>query len=130
MNLNSIFSRSRPILSLFHAPGNKTSQKVLTLLQQAHADSEAAASGKSFTLEIEEGAPTPTQLRSLIDMAGASQIAELVPGAVDGEDALRLGESGKGRDILQRPVVVDWNNGKVVLGGDESKIMQLVKELN
>jgi hypothetical protein len=60
-------------------------------------------------------------------MLGDNGVGALVPGAVDAEDALRL--NGKGKNVLNRPVVVDWNNGKVVLGGDEGKIKALVDGL-
>lgn len=35
----------------------------------------------------------------------------------------------KSAENFQRPVTVDWNNGKVVAGGDESKILQMLSQL-
>ena len=50
----------------------------------------------------------------------------MVKGASSQSDALRkVQENG---DNFQRPVLVDWNHGKAVVGDNESEILKLLKE--
>jgi arsenate reductase-like glutaredoxin family protein len=37
----------------------------------------------------------------------------------------KLNENG---DNFQRPVIVDWNQGKAVVGDNESEILKMLKE--
>ncbi len=57
---------------------------------------------------------------------GSGKAAQLVKGASSQSDALRkLSENG---DNFNRPVLVDWNNGKDVVGENKSEILKLLKE--
>ena len=77
-------------------------------------------------MEITEAAPTPDQLKSIFEYVGAGKAAQLVKGASSQSDALRkLKEDGEN---FQRPVIVDWNSGKAVVGDNESEILKLLKE--
>jgi len=60
--------------------------------------------------DVQEGAPTPDQLGNIIDYLGESKIGSVVSGATSSSDALRkLKADG---NAFQRPVVVDWHNGR------------------
>ena len=96
--------------------------------------------------DVQEGAPTPDQLGNIIDYLGESKIGSVVSGATSSSDALRkLKADG---NAFQRPVVVDWHNGRAgtifsarhsydskitdmttVVGDSESEILKLVREL-
>jgi len=130
------------VLTLFHKPSNPSSMRVLNLLKQASAHSaetatEDQASDHShqndhvqrnpFELDITEADPTPDQLRNILEYVGAGKIGSLVKGATSEGDAMKiLKQSG---DAFQRPVVVDWEQGKAVVGDDESAIMKLVRDI-
>lgn len=111
-------------MTLFHKPSSQASIRVHTLLKQANATSQAtatedqASSHKSqnkaerqeFELDVTEAAPTGDQLKNIFEYLGGSA-GRLVEGAKDQQDAIRkVKENG---DAFQRPVVVDWHQGKV-----------------
>ena len=57
-----------------------------------------------------EAPPTPDQLKNILEYLGEGGAGTLIKGATGESDALkRLKESA---DAFQRPVVVDWNQGK------------------
>ncbi|GAB7344783.1 hypothetical protein MBLNU457_3248t1 [Dothideomycetes sp. NU457] len=128
----------KDVITLFHAPQNPASVRVHTLLKQtaatAHStatidqasshDQQSKTERTDYELQVEEGAPTNDQLRSIIDYLGQDKAANVVDGAKDGEDAIKM--IGKG-SVLKRPLVVDWNNGRVVAGDSESEILKLLK---
>jgi arsenate reductase-like glutaredoxin family protein len=113
---------------------------VVNLLKQASAQSSATATedqasdhsaqNKSvtrepFELDITEAAPTPDQLKNIFEYLGGGKAAQLVKGAASESDALRkIKEDG---EAFQRPVVVDWSNGKAVAGENESEILKLLR---
>lgn len=44
--------------------------------------------------------------------------------------AEKEGAGGEGGEVdLVRPIVVDWNNGRVVVGGNEEEVRKLVETL-
>lgn len=91
--------------------------RVHTLLKQASAnaaeyatedqasDHSAQTSPKrqEFQLEVTEAAPTPDQLRSILEYMGASKVGSLVTGAKNEADAVRKIKSNE--DSFQRPLV-------------------------
>lgn len=101
------------------------SVRIQNLLKQASANAQETATEdqasdhthqnkqvqrEPFELEVTEAAPTPDQLQSILEYVGAGKAPQLVKGAQDQSDALKkLKENG---DNFQRPVVVDWNQGK------------------
>lgn len=71
----------------------------------------------SFELNVVEvpTVPTADQLRSILDYVGRNRAGEVVKGALSESDAAKiLGEGGAvaASERLQRPLLVDWNNGR------------------
>jgi len=132
------FHAPRDIITLFHKPSSAASTRVLTLLKQASAQasenatedqaSDHSAQNKTqrsdFDLDVTEEAPTSDQLRTILEYVGGKNAGRLVEGAKDVEDALRLRDTG-----FKRPVVVDWHNGKAVIGESESEILKMLASL-
>ncbi|EED15358.1 conserved hypothetical protein [Talaromyces stipitatus ATCC 10500] len=142
------------IITLFHKPSLPSSTRVLNVLRTASANASEASnatldqasdpsssptpSGSSsssvadgplrddFEIEVTESLPTKDQLSTIIDYLAAKGVkpGAAVQGAVGKEDALRkLSESG-----FRRPIVVDWSNGKAVIGDNESEILRLLRK--
>ncbi|KUL85468.1 hypothetical protein ZTR_06765 [Talaromyces verruculosus] len=139
------------IITLFHKPSLPSSTRVLNLLRTASANASEAAnatldqasdttptpsgSGSSvadgplrddFEIEVTESLPTPDQLSTIIDYLGSKGVkaGAVVQGAASKDDALKkLSESG-----FARPIVVDWSNGKAVIGDNESEILRLLRK--
>ena len=134
-------SKTQDVISVFHKKSIPASVRVVNLLKQASAHSQETAtedqasdhSGQNkftsrdpFELEVTEADPTPDQLKNIFDYLGNGNASKLVKGTSNYSDALRkLKESG---DNFQRPVVVDWNQGKAVAGDNESEILKLLRE--
>jgi arsenate reductase-like glutaredoxin family protein len=129
------------VITLFHKPSLSASVRVANILKQASAQASATAtedqasdhtpqnqavSRDPFELDITEAPPTPDQLKSIFGYVGAGKAGALVKGAASESDALRkVQENG---DAFNRPVIVDWAQGKAVIGADESEILKLVRE--
>lgn len=112
-------------ITLFHKPSSQASTRVLTLLKQSHAQSVAHATEDQasshepqkkaekpeFELDVTEDPPTSDQLKNILEyLGGPSAAGKVVQGASDESDALRrLKADG---EAFQRPLVVDWNQGK------------------
>lgn len=91
-----------------------------------HSHQNKMVNRDPFELEITESAPTPDQLKNIFEYLGGGKAAQIVKGASSESDALRkVKESG---DNFQRPVLVDWNQGKAVVGDNESEILKLLRE--
>jgi hypothetical protein len=117
---------AKNVVTLFHKPSNQASTRVLTLVKQAnaqtvsHATEDQASSHEDhnkaqrneFELEVTEEPPTGDQLKSILEyLGGPSAAGKIISGASDETDALRrLKADG---NTFQRPLVVDWNQGKV-----------------
>jgi len=92
-----------------------------------HSHQTQLTNREPFELEITENAPTPDQLSSILEYVGVGKASQLVKGASSQSDALKkLKESPEN---FLRPVVVDWNQGKAVVGENESEILKLVREV-
>jgi arsenate reductase-like glutaredoxin family protein len=90
-----------------------------------HTVQNQAVTRDPFELEVTEAPPTPDQLRNIFEYLGDGKAAQLVKGAASESDALRkLKEDGEN---FQRPVVVDWNQGKAVAGENESEILKMIR---
>ncbi len=85
---------------------------------------ERESERNKFTLEVTEQAPTATQMQNILDIIGDKRIGEVVPGAMGKGDAIKMADRQPEKVI--RPIVVDWGNAKVVLGGNEKQIQTLV----
>ncbi|KAH7398916.1 thioredoxin-like protein [Phaeosphaeria sp. MPI-PUGE-AT-0046c] len=131
---------AKNVVTLFHKPSNEASTRVLTLLKQsnaqavAHATEDQASSHQAqnkaerteFELEVTEEPPTGDQLKSIMEYLGGSA-GKVIQGASDESDALRRLKADA--NTFQRPLVVDWNQGKAVIGDNESEIMKLVRAI-
>lgn len=127
------------VVTLFHKRSIPASTRIATLLKQASAQSQAHATEDQaadhshqhtrrdpFELDITEDIPTKDQLKCIFDYVGGSKAAQLVKGASSQSDALKKMQENP--DTFIRPVVVDWNQGKAVIGDNESALLKLVKE--
>ncbi|KAI5290419.1 hypothetical protein KEM54_001589 [Ascosphaera aggregata] len=140
--------RSLDVITLFHNPSLRSSLRALNLLERASALAQEASCGvtfdssnpsrgipvpgNEFELEVTTKPPTKDQLNSILDFLGGTaavpgKASDIVQGARDREDAIRKVMADGSKFI--RPVVVDWSNGKAVLGGNEPRIIKMLKEL-
>lgn len=134
-------AKTLDVITLFHKPSLPASVRAQTLLKQASAQlnetatedqasdhtpqNEAVKRTEPFDLEVTEATPTPDQLKSIFEYVGSGKAGELVQGAASESDALRkIKEDGS---LFNRPVVVDWSEGKAVIGDKESEILKLLK---
>nr|POE79504.1 putative redox protein fmp46, mitochondrial [Quercus suber] len=131
----------KDVVTLFHAPSSPASMRAHTILKQAAAQASAHATEDQasdhakqskleraeFTLEVTEEPPTSGQLSSILEYLGSGKAGTVVSEANDTNNALEMFKSSPAK--FQRPVIVDWNNGRAVVGDDESEILKLVKSL-
>ncbi|QSZ36638.1 hypothetical protein DSL72_006519 [Monilinia vaccinii-corymbosi] len=132
------FHKTRDVVTLFHDPKAPLSMRIREVLRQASANAAATstvdqasdhsaqshARRREFELEVTESAPTPDQLRSILEYIGASKVSLLVPGAKDEAEAVQLIKLHDFR--FKRPVTVDWSNGRAVIGVNESRILKML----
>ncbi|KAH6628355.1 thioredoxin-like protein [Chaetomium tenue] len=136
------FHKPLDIITLFHKASSPVSVRVAAALRQASAAaSETATEDQAsdhtaqsnavrrpeFKLDITEAPPTADQLRTILDYVGKARVGSIVKGADDQEEALR--RFAENVESLQRPVAVDWNNGKVAAGENESEILKMLNDL-
>lgn len=60
--------------------------------------------------DVQESAPTADQLTSILEYIGPSKAASIIKDATGSSDALRKFKESE--SLFQRPIVVDWNNGR------------------
>ncbi|PBP27686.1 hypothetical protein BUE80_DR001366 [Diplocarpon rosae] len=135
------FHKTKDVITLFHKASSPASIKVNSFLKQVSANasetatedqaSEHSSQSKSqrpeFELEVTEEPPTQDQLKSILEYVGAHQADTIVNGARDEADALR--KLKENSENFQRPVTVDWANGKAVPGANESEILRMIQSL-
>jgi arsenate reductase-like glutaredoxin family protein len=125
------------VVTLFHKPSSQASMRAHTILKQANAQSVATATEDQasshsaqnkterteFELEVTEEPPTADQLKSIVEyLGGPSAIGRVIEGAKDETDALRRLKADA--NTFQRPLVVDWNQGKA--GECIARVLSLV----
>ncbi|KAJ4994444.1 redox protein fmp46, mitochondrial [Stagonosporopsis vannaccii] len=131
------------VVTLFHKPSSQASIRAHTILKQANAhsvstatedqasshDTHNKAQRTEFELDVTEEPPTGDQLKNILEyLGGPSAVGRVIEGAKDETDALRrLKADG---NSFQRPLVVDWNQGKAVAGDNESEILSLLKNIS
>ncbi|KAF2465881.1 uncharacterized protein BDR25DRAFT_306384 [Lindgomyces ingoldianus] len=135
---------AKNVVTLFHKPSSQPSTRVLTLLKQANAQSVAHATEDQasshqaqskleraeFTLDVTEAPPTADQLKNILEYLGSplsGAAGKVIRGAVDESDAMR--KLKEDADAFQRPLVVDWHQGKAVVGENESEILALLRSI-
>ncbi|EAT84882.1 hypothetical protein HBI56_078290 [Parastagonospora nodorum] len=131
---------AKNVVTLFHKPSSEASIRVHTMLKQANAqavshatedqaaahDAQNKAERTEFELDVTEAPPTSDQLKTILEYLGGSP-SKVIEGASDESDAMRrLKADG---NTFKRPLVVDWNQGKAVVGDSESEIMKLVRAI-
>ncbi|KAK6537063.1 hypothetical protein TWF281_001264 [Arthrobotrys megalospora] len=116
------FHKTLDVLTLFHSPRSEASNRVLSALKTANSVAEESSVNTNsnggdkkqiFELDVVEGPMTTTQLRSILDYVGESKVGDIVEGASGVTDAMKILEGTKGVEAVKRPIVVDWNNGRV-----------------
>jgi len=122
---------ARNAVTLFHNPSNPGSTRILSLLQRSASPATGAAVDKSkeppkITLDVNNGPPTADQLQSILEYVGADRASDIVEGASDEADAQRRLRGNP--SAFKRPLVVDWNAGKVVIGDKETEVEGLFKK--
>lgn len=123
--LTVVQHKTLDVITLFHKPSLSASNRVLTLLKQGsaqahetatedqasdHTHQNEAVKRDPFELDVSEAVPTEDQLRSIFEYVGQSKISSVVEGATSVSDAVKKLAQDEG--AFQRPVVVDWNQGK------------------
>ncbi|KAI0403103.1 thioredoxin-like protein [Xylaria palmicola] len=136
------FRKTLDIVTLFHKPGLPASVRAATVLKQASANAtegatEDQASDHShqtnphraeFELEITEEPPTADQLKTILEYVGKSKIGSIVQGAQTENEALK--KLKENANNFNRPVIVDWNNGRALASDKESAILKMLNQLN
>ncbi|KAK2037805.1 DUF1687-domain-containing protein [Colletotrichum caudatum] len=138
------FHKTLDIVTLFHKASSPASVRVANILKQVSANATAGAtedqasdhsvqtnpktSRAEFELNITEDPPTADQVKTILEYVGQSRISSIIKGASTEQDALRKFQQNS--ESFQRPVTVDWNNGKAVAGDNESEILKMLNALN
>ncbi|TGZ85391.1 hypothetical protein EX30DRAFT_337756 [Ascodesmis nigricans] len=127
------FGRTLDVLTLFHAPKRADSTKILNTLRAAKETAEDSDTLPSFEIEVIEApaVPTATQLKTILEYVGGHKVGSIVKGASSEKHAVKLLEEGGeiSSERLLRPLLVDWNNGRAVLGPDEVSVRRLLQTL-
>lgn len=79
-------------------------------LEMTAPGSHLLHSADILILDVQETPPTPDQLTSILDYLGPSKAGTVVEEATGTSDALR--KFNAKQQAFQRPVTVDWNNGR------------------
>ncbi|CCF34466.1 hypothetical protein CH063_06455 [Colletotrichum higginsianum] len=138
------FHKTLDIVTLFHKAGSPASVRAANILKQVSANATAGAtedqasdhsvqtnpqkSRAEFELNITEEPPTADQVKTILEYVGKNRISSIVKGASTEQEALRKFQQNS--ESFQRPVTVDWNNGKAVVGDSESEILKMLNALN
>ncbi|KAK9459109.1 thioredoxin-like protein [Lipomyces oligophaga] len=123
MGMFSAFNSARTVITLFHSPTSSASRRILQCLKQH----ESSVSNRLYDLDVTEGVPTRDQLKTILKYAGETKVSSIVPGATSYTEATAILEGGE-KNIL-RPMVIDWSNGKAILGDDEPAVKKLLSTL-
>ncbi|KAI3330609.1 DUF1687-domain-containing protein [Ustulina deusta] len=136
------FHKTLDIVTLFHKAGSPASVRAATVLKQASANATESATEdqasdhthqtnphrQDFELNITEDPPTADQLRTILEYVGKSKISSIIQGATNEKEALK--KFKESIDSLQRPLIVDWNNGRAIASSNESEILKMLDQLN
>ncbi|KAI0913116.1 DUF1687-domain-containing protein [Ustulina deusta] len=136
------FHKTLDIVTLFHKAGSPASVRAATVLKQASANATESATEdqasnhthqtnphrSDFELNITEDPPTADQLRTILEYVGKSKISSIIQGATNEKEALK--KFKESIDSLQRPLIVDWNNGRAIASSNESEILKMLDQLN
>ncbi|KAK3661063.1 hypothetical protein LTR22_007689 [Elasticomyces elasticus] len=132
----------KDVITLFHNPSSSASIRAHTILKQAAGNAQSNATidqagdhaqqskqtRTEFELgrtEVSEQSPTTDQLTSILEYLGPSKAGNVVEDATGTSDAMRKFKASQA--VFKRPVTVDWNHGRAVVGDDESELMKLIR---
>ncbi|KIW09302.1 uncharacterized protein PV09_00218 [Verruconis gallopava] len=132
---------AKNVITVFHKPSAPGSTRVVTFLKQHQANAQNTATEDQagshqvppptqradYDLDIQEDAPTGDQLKTILEYAGPGKAGTIVQGARDITDALE--KVKRDATLFNRPLVVDWHQGKVTVGDNESEILKLLKAI-
>ncbi|KAK4168630.1 thioredoxin-like protein [Cladorrhinum sp. PSN259] len=121
------FRKTKDIITLYHKAGSPASTKVAALLKQASAAAAESTGKPEFELDITEAAPTTDQVSTILGYVGDRGASSVIQNAATANDALK--KFKENASYFQRPLTVDWNNGKVVPGENESEILKMIDAL-
>src|SRR5438128_1870912 len=117
-----------PIISLFHNPSCSHSLAALSLLRSA--SDRVLNTRAAFNLDVVEyiqNPPTPDQLRLVSQYLGPPPQKLLRPDAPKVESLAEvIAEVRRDPAVLERPIAVDWDNGRAVIGRPPEKVLELV----
>ncbi|PKS12111.1 hypothetical protein jhhlp_001409 [Lomentospora prolificans] len=127
------FHKTLDIITLFHKANSPASTRIVDILKTASTQASQAANEATnatntrepFELNVTEDPPTEDQVQTILEYVGPSRIPQVVKGANNVSEALKKFKQDQAS--FQRPVVVDWNNGKAVVGENESEILKLLE---
>ncbi|EKG18223.1 hypothetical protein MPH_04613 [Macrophomina phaseolina MS6] len=127
------------VVTLFHEPASASSTRVLNLLKQAQANASTTttidqassteqpkAEHSQFELDVQEQPPTSDQVQTILEYLGADSAGKVVEGATSNEEAVRKFKLNANSFV--KPLVVDWNAGKAVVGDNQSEILRLLEQ--
>ncbi|KAK7704266.1 hypothetical protein SLS57_010575 [Botryosphaeria dothidea] len=127
------------VVTLFHEPASASSVRVLNLLKQAQANASTTttidqasstdqpkAEHNQFELDVQEQAPTSDQVQTILEYLGAGSAGKVVEGASSEEEAVKKFKLNANSFV--KPLVVDWNAGKAVVGDNQSEILRLLEK--
>ncbi|KAG0282958.1 hypothetical protein BGZ97_008763 [Linnemannia gamsii] len=122
-------------ITFFHNPKCSTSRNAQTLLQSAITSTTTTSSPVSIeTVEYLKNPLTRTQVREILTFLDAEEHPEVIkdflrkdaPKAETIEEAQDVLE--KDPAMLQRPLVVDWNAKKAVIGRPAEAVLEIIKD--
>jgi len=87
-----------------------TSKDIHTYLRRELACNAKKMDTDGARTDVVEGPPTADQLGSILEYLGPSKAGTVVKDATGSSDALR--KFNAHQQVFQRPVIVDWNNGR------------------
>jgi arsenate reductase-like glutaredoxin family protein len=120
--------RSLPILTLFHNVKSDNSKAALRMLQNKQKNANGEEKYRIDIVDENQQAPTDTQLKQIASFLKSSTPWKDMMVDTDGignaQDALLALENKP--ELLNCPIVVDWEKGKAVLG---SKTLDAVEQL-
>ncbi|TQS34166.1 hypothetical protein Golomagni_05461 [Golovinomyces magnicellulatus] len=134
------FSKTLDIVTVFHKANSPSSVRVANLVKQISANALSGASldqagdhsaqdkvtRAPFELNVTEDPPTTEQVQTILNYVGSNGISKVIKDARDEKDALKKFKENS--ESFQRPVTVDWNNGKAYAGDNESTILKILNE--
>lgn len=118
MELTANQRKGLDVITLFHSPTAPASMRVHSLLKQAsatagetatedqasdHAQQTKNSAQTQFELNVIEDAPTPDQLKSILEYVGANGAGKVIQGATSEKDAFTKWKKDSGS--FQRPLV-------------------------